>query len=211
MGLQIKWDVMSVATDSIEPWGYSAFPASVQSSWMRNSTLRVLLPTRKVSRMYDDVKKCVDARLDYLNLCLVSPPEIKPEIDAFSKDVTKLGEACPDAEEFERRFAAEGLFERFSSLVCKCTQNGTGMNVSDIKRSAKITGGILGNNRKQIVKDIVDDACMYARVEAIDRATTESREQMIEDGTLADYTIKRNMIEDGLGIIGSLARRFKKH
>ena len=64
---------------------------------------------------------------------------------------------------------------------------------------------------KRQVKDIVDDACMYARVEVVDRATTKSREQMIEDGTLADYTIKRNMVEDGLRILGSLARRFKKH
>lgn len=85
------------------------------------------------------------------------------------------------------------------------------MNASDIKRSVKTTGEILGNNKKQIVKDIVDDACMYARVEVVDRATTKSREQMIEDGTLADYTIKRNMVEDGLRILGSLARRFKKH
>lgn len=187
------------------------FSAPMQSSYIRNSTLRVLLPTRKVTHMYDDVKKCIDARLDYLNLYLVSPPEIKPEIDAFSKDVTKLGEACSDAEEFERRFASERLFERFSSLVCKCTQRNTKMNASDIKRSVKTTGEILGNNKKQIVKDIVDDACMYARVEVVDRATMKSREQMIEDGTLADYTIKRNMVEDGLRILGSLARRFKKH
>ena len=72
--------------------------------------------------MKDDVKACVNSRLDFINNYLDVTPEHKAECDQFINDITALGESCADYAEFESRFASEGLGDQFNSMVGRIPQ-----------------------------------------------------------------------------------------
>lgn len=71
--------------------------------------------------MVDEVKTCVDAKINFFEEYFSVPDDLKSEMDMFIKDTQALGEQCSSASEFEQQFSTSELLNRFNTLVSKCT------------------------------------------------------------------------------------------
>lgn len=144
--------------------------------------------------MLDEVKNCVDAKINFFEDYFSVPDDLKSEMDMFIKDTQALGEKCSSASEFEQQFSTSELLNRFNTLVSKCTPKAKKMTKEEKKQSVKITKDILYENRAEIAKDTLKDTANRIINDKRDDMLTKNRERMIEEGTYADYTIRRNKI-----------------
>ena len=144
--------------------------------------------------MLDEVKTCVDAKINFFEDYFSVPDDLKSEMDMFIKDTQALGEKCSSASEFEQQFSTSELLNRFNTLVSKCTPKAKKMTKEEKKQSVKIAKDILYENRAEIAKDTLKDTANRIINDKRDDMLTKNREKMIEEGTYADYTIRRNKI-----------------
>ena len=144
--------------------------------------------------MVDEVKNCVDAKINFFEDYFSVPDDLKSEMDMFIKDTQALGEQCSSASEFEQQFSTSELLNRFNTLVSKCTPKAKKMTKEEKKQSVKIAKDILYENRAEIAKDTLKDTANRIINDKRDEMLTKNREKMIEEGTYADYTIRRNKI-----------------
>lgn len=144
--------------------------------------------------MLDEVKNCVDAKINFFEDYFSVPDDLKSEMDMFIKDTQALGEKCSSASEFEQQFSTSELLNRFNTLVSKCTPKAKKMTKEEKKQSVKIAKDILYENRAEIAKDTLKDTANKIINDKRDDMLTKNRERMIEEGTYADYTIRRNKI-----------------
>ena len=144
--------------------------------------------------MLDEVKNCVDAKINFFEDYFSVPDDLKSEMDMFIKDTQTLGEQCSSASEFEQQFSTSELLNRFNTLVSKCTPKAKKMTKEEKKQSVKIAKDILYENRAEIAKDTLKDTANRIINDKRDDMLTKNRERMIEEGTYADYTIRRNKI-----------------
>lgn len=144
--------------------------------------------------MVDEVKTCVDAKINFFEEYFSVPDDLKSEMDMFIKDTQALGEQCSSASEFEQQFSTSELLNRFNTLVSKCTPKAKKMTKEEKKQSVKIAKDILYENRAEIAKDTLKDTANRIINDKRDEMLTKNREKMIEEGTYADYTIRRNKI-----------------
>ena len=144
--------------------------------------------------MVDEVKTCVDAKINFFEDYFSVPDDLKSEMDMFIKDTQALGEKCSSASEFEQQFSTSELLNRFNTLVSKCTPKAKKMTKEEKKQSVKIAKDILYENRAEIAKDTLKDTANRIINDKRDDMLTKNRERMIEEGTYADYTIRRNKI-----------------
>ena len=144
--------------------------------------------------MVDEVKTCVDAKINFFEDYFSVPDDLKSEMDMFIKDTQALGEQCSSASEFEQQFSTSELLNRFNTLVSKCTPKAKKMTKEEKKQSVKIAKDILYENRVEIAKDTLKDTANRIINDKRDEMLTKNREKMIEEGTYADYTIRRNKI-----------------
>ena len=132
------------------------------------------------------------------------------EVNTFIEDVTTLGNSCNSAAEFEEKFVSTGLSDRFNAILPKCTPKSTKMTKEQKQQSRKIAKEIFMENKNEIIKDEVTYIAGRALNEVKDEAIAKNRERMIENDTYADYTIRKNYIEDGGRLVGFLKNKFKK-
>lgn len=144
--------------------------------------------------MLNEVKNCVDAKINFFEDYFSVPDDLKSEMDMFIKDTQALGEKCSSASEFEQQFSTSELLNRFNTLVSKCTPKSKKMTKEEKKQSVKIAKDILYENRAEIAKDTLKDTANRIINDKRDDMLTKNRERMIEEGTYADYTIRRNKI-----------------
>lgn len=164
----------------------------------------------KGADMNSDVQQSVDAKTHYFDEYLIVPDGLRPEVDAFCAEVIALGEQCADFNTFEDRFASEGLSEKFVALICQCAQKASPQTREQRRESLKTAKSMMRENRKETAEYLADSVLTSARVEAEGRMLKESRERMIENDTMGDYTRTKNAIEDGIGLFGFLLNKFKK-
>ena len=144
--------------------------------------------------MVDEVKTCVDAKINFFEDYFSVPDDLKSEMDMFIKDTQALGEKCSSASEFEQQFSTSELLDRFNTLISKCTPKAKKMTKEEKKQSVKIAKDILYENRAEIAKDALKDISNRIINDKRDEMLTKNRKRMIEEGTYADYTIRRNKI-----------------
>ena len=72
---------------------------------------------RRYALMVDEVKKCVDAKINFFEEFFSVPNDLKSEMEMFIKDTHDLGEKCSSASEFEEQFYTSELLNRFNTLV----------------------------------------------------------------------------------------------
>ena len=144
--------------------------------------------------MVDEVKTCVDAKINFFEEYFSVPDDLKSEMDMFIKNIQSLGEQCSSASEFEQQFSTSELLNRFNTLVSKCIPKAKKMTKEEKKQSVKIAKDILYENRAEIAKDTLKDTANRIINDKRDDMLTKNRERMIEEGTYADYTIRRNKI-----------------
>ena len=144
--------------------------------------------------MVDEVKTCVDAKINFFEDYFSVPDDLKSEMDIFIKDTQALGEQCISASEFEQQFSASELLNRFNTLVSKCTPKAKKMTKEEKIQSMKITKDILYENRDELAKDALKEASNRIINDKRDEMIEKNRKRMIEKGTYAEYTIRRNKI-----------------
>ena len=144
--------------------------------------------------MLDEVKNCVDAKINFFEDYFSVPDDLKSEMDMFIKDTQALGEKSRSASEFAQQFCTSELLSRFNTLVSKCKPKKKKMTKEEKKQSVKIAKDILYENRAEIAKDTLKDTANRIINDKRDDMLTKNRERMIEEGTYADYTIRTNKI-----------------
>lgn len=160
--------------------------------------------------MVDEVKTCVDAKINFFEEYFSVPDDLKSEMDMFIKDTQALGEKCSSASEFEQQFSTSELLNRFNTLVSKCTPKAKKMTKEEKKQSVKIAKDILYENRAEIAKDTLKDTANRIINDKRDDMLTKNRERMIEEGTYADYTIRRNKINSIRDFLEKIFNKKKK-
>ena len=145
--------------------------------------------------MLDEVKNCVDAKINFFEEYFSVPDDLKSEMDMFIKDTQALGEKCSSASEFEQQFSASELLNRFNTLVSKCTPKAKKMTKEEKIQSMKITKDILYENRDELAKDALKEASNRIINDKRDEMIEKNRKRMIENGNYDDYTRTRNKFQ----------------
>ena len=163
--------------------------------------------------MLDEVKTCVDAKINFFEEYFSVPDDLKSEMDMFIKNIQSLGEQCSSASEFEQQFSTSELLNRFNTLVSKCIPKAKKMTKEEKIQSMKITKDILYENRDELAKNALKEASNRIINDKRDEMIEKNRKRMIENGTYDDYTITRNNIEiikDAGSFLGNLFRKKNK-
>ena len=160
--------------------------------------------------MIDEVKICVDAKVNYFEEYFLIPDNFRGEMERFVQDTVALGERCGSASEFEQQFVASGLSDRFNALIPRCTPKARKMTKEEKQQSKRIARDIMNENRGEIAKDAFAEASSRVLNDERDRLIEENRQQMIKDGTAAEHTIMKNRIDDAGGIARFIGGIFKK-
>lgn len=157
--------------------------------------------------MIDDVKRCVDMRVNYFDTYFTVPAAVQGEVNDFIRSITALGETCANATEFEAKFNSQGYSARFNSLIPKCTPKPARITKEDRKRFRSNAREIISENKEELLKDAASEAARTATLRAENALYRQNRERMIEEGTFGDYKKARDAAED----ISSVAGFFKRH
>lgn len=160
--------------------------------------------------MTQEIKVCVDSRVNFLDDYFIIPQELQKEIDTLKKEITGLGERCGGAEEFEDKFVSTGLSERFAAIIPRCTPKPHKMTKDEKKKSLDTAKEMLRENKQDIAKGALDSIAVSARVSLSGEAAERIHNQRIADGTAADITIAKNRITDAGRLLGFLVGKFGK-
>lgn len=166
--------------------------------------------------MKEDIKACVDARLNMFRDYLEVPENIAEEHRSFVERMLSLADKSPDAAEFERRFQAEGFQDEFNSIVTKCIPKAVQMTAQQKKESRSMAkemlfgtddnAGAAKSFAGMVLKDVADIATTELKQEAL----SQNRKRMIEKGTFDDYTRASNTFDNAVSagkLIGKLFRK----
>lgn len=166
--------------------------------------------------MKEDIKTCVDARLNMFRDYLEVPESVAEEYKNFEAKIFSLAEQSPYAAEFERRFQAEGLQDEFNSIVTKCIPKAVQMTAQQKQDSRNMTKEMMfgtsdnAGAAKGIAGMVLKDAADMATTELQQEALSQNRKRMIEEGTFDDYTRASNALDNAAAagkIIGKLFRK----
>lgn len=157
--------------------------------------------------MTEEVRVCVDAKLDSLVTYLEIPANVQPEFDDFCRRLAVFAEGFTGAQEFEAAFAQNELNTQFLSFYTKCTVKSTPMTKEQKKAALKTWGQMLEENSGDLAKEALTDIADTALLHAKSDMMTKNRERMIEEGTFDEYTRRSNRAEDAGNL---LSRLFKK-
>ncbi|MEA4854087.1 MAG: hypothetical protein VB082_07410 [Christensenella sp.] len=160
--------------------------------------------------MFNDVKRCVDARVDFFQQYYSTPQNMKNEVDCFIAELIALGENCSNATEFEERFVSTGLADRFYTILPKCTPRPVKMTKEQKHESRKIAKEIIAGNKGELLKDALTDVADTVRINAECELIKENRERMIEEGTYGDYTRMTNAADGMKRIAGFFVKKLNK-
>ena len=160
--------------------------------------------------MIEEVKRCVDMRINFFDEYFTIPENMQNEVEAFITDVTLLGNGCNSATEFEEKFVSEGLSDRFNAILPRCTQKPVKMTKEQKKQSRKIAKEMLAENKDELIDDALTYVANRGMNDLRDSAIASRREKMLEDGSMSDYTITKNYVEDGISFGRFLKNKFKK-
>ena len=153
------------------------------------------------------ILQCVNARLDFFTQYVTVPAAVQPEVDAFKQDIMALGESSADAADFEAKFAANGLSDRFNALVPKCTPVAQEMTAEQKEYSKQVYREMY--SKEDMMKDIAKDVADTVAVEAEEEMIAANRRARIAAGVDDEYNRVTNQIEDAK-TIGGLFKKKKK-
>lgn len=159
--------------------------------------------------MIDEVKICVDAKVNFFEMYFEIPDSLQGEVDTFIRETTELGENCSSAAEFEEKFVSSGLSDRFNGIIPKCRPKSAKMTKEQKRHSVETAKEIIKENRKELAKDALTESANRVFHDIRDEQISQSRERMLEEGTMADYTIARNRAEHIRGLFRFLKNKKK--
>ncbi len=157
--------------------------------------------------MRDDVKACVDARLNFFGTYMQVPPALAEAQNTFCRDVLALAEASLDAGYFEQQFQTSGLSQRFNDLVSRCVPVAIAPTQEQKQASRQMAWEMHKDTfARDVAAEFVDDARMKLESDAI----AANRQRMIQQGTYDDYTRASNTVDNAQRLGCFLGRLFGK-
>lgn len=151
--------------------------------------------------MDSGVKMCVDARLSMFSQYYEVPANVAPDVEAFCRELTALGESSPDVASFEAAFASKGFSDRFTALLSGCVPKPYQMNAQEQAHAEETAREIFEEDRERIGKELVEDVADSVQVKLDSDLTAAKRRIMTEAGVMDEYTKISNITED-IGIVG---------
>lgn len=146
--------------------------------------------------MLDEVKACVSARTDFFGKYMTVPAQLQPELDSFMTQITALGENSTSAAEFEEKFQASGLSDRFNALVSRCTPQAYQMTEADKAHARQTAKEIFCEDENRILREAGKDLAESVALKAESDINTARIRKMSEEGMLDEYTKASNAAED---------------
>ena len=168
--------------------------------------------------MDDMIRRCVDAKRDVFVQYFDVPPEVRPDMDSLMARIEALGEVSRNAQDFEARFAAE-LQPEYNAMFQRCRPRAVTMTKEQKQESKKLAAELAYGTsdpkelKKRIAKDVIVQTADHATTDLKSAALKANRERMIKDGTMRDYTIVSNQIENAEiagRFLGGLFKKKKK-
>lgn len=155
--------------------------------------------------MLEDVKSCVFARVDFFDKYYSVPPNMQAEVNSFIQEVTALGESCVNASDFEAKFVSTGLGDKFMSILPKCTPIAQKITTEQKQYSREVMKEIIKEDKNRIIEDATKDVLSSAQLALESELIERKNKQMIENGTIDEYTKASNAIDD-IGRIGGFLK-----
>jgi len=163
--------------------------------------------------MVAEVKNSVDIRVNFFDQYYTVPLSVKADVDAFITELNALGESCTTAVEFEEKFAATGLSDKFNALLPRCTPKAVQMTAEQKQYSKEVAKEIFKEDRERIVKEEVGDVAESITMAAESELSSQIRRDLSDVGLLDDVTRASNAVEmakDAAGFLGGLFKKKKK-
>lgn len=163
--------------------------------------------------MREDILNSIQTRLDFFEQYYTVPDTARPDVDAFAAQMHELGEQSADAADFEARFAAAGMNERFTALLVCCTPKAVKMTAEQKQHSKEVAREIFEQDKERLIREGVREAVDHVAVELNEEAIAARRKAMIRDGVYDDYTRASNAADyatEGIGLLGKLFGKKKK-
>ena len=160
--------------------------------------------------MREDVKACVDARVNFFDTYYTVPADVQPEVDSFVQMVTDLGERSTDATAFEAEFVSLGLSDKFNSILPKCSPKAVQVSQEYQDYSANIQKEFKEERKKQFADTLLNDVEESVMMRAESDAMQANRRAMADAGVLDEYTKITNATEDVGRLAGFFKRKFGK-
>ena len=163
--------------------------------------------------MREDILSSIQTRLDFFEQYYTVPDTARPDVDAFVAQMHELGEQSADAADFEARFAAAGMNERFTALLVCCTPKAAKLTDEQKQYSRQVARELFEEDKERIIKEGVLDTVDHVAVELNEEAIAARRKAMIRDGVYDDYTRASNAVDyatEGIGLLGKLFGKKKK-
>lgn len=160
--------------------------------------------------MNPEVKPSVDARINMFQQYLDVPAGMQPQVDAFVKKITELGEQSASAAAFEAEFAASGLSDEFNSIIPQCVPKAVPVSQEWQDEAAATRKEMMKEFRKDLMQHEIESAGEMAEQTLKDGAIRTKREAMIASGTFDEYTRISNTVEDAQIAGGFLKKMFRK-
>ena len=138
--------------------------------------------------MKNDVKICVDAKVNFFEQYFTIPAEVQDEVDELIRDINGLGEQCDSVTQFENEFVSTGLSDKFNGLIGRCIPKAHKMTKEEKKESRRIGKEILKEADVNIVRDTLKDAVDMGSTYAREEVIHMMKEKRIEEGVDDDYS-----------------------
>ncbi len=160
--------------------------------------------------MTEDVKLCIDSRVDFFTKYYSVPQELRGEVDAFVLGMYDLAGQCQNATEFESKFAASELSGRFTGLLTRCTPIPQQLTAQQQAAAKQTYQQMRRENGESLAKDIAKEFATDVQMRAEEDLIAATRKKMIREGTYDEYTKASNVADDAQWLGGFLGKLFKK-
>lgn len=160
--------------------------------------------------MDNAIAQCIRTRADFFEQYYIVPEAVRPELEAFFRQLEQLGEVSVDAVDFEARFAAAGLQEQMNQLLVHCTPKPYQMSRQDKQTVQETKKQLFREDRSRILKEAAQDALDHASVAAEEELIARRREMMIDAGVFDEHTRASNAVDMAKEVGGMLKGLFKK-
>ncbi len=160
--------------------------------------------------MRDDVKVCVDARVNFFGQYYDVPTGVQSEVDAFIQSVTALGESSADATSFEAEFVSSGLSAQFNAILPKCTPKAVQVSAEYQTYTENVQKEFKEERKKQFADTLINDVTDSVTMRAESDAMQARRRAMSDAGVLDEYTKVTNAVDDAGRLAGFFKRKFGK-
>lgn len=161
--------------------------------------------------MRDDVRVCVEARVNFFGQFYDVPANVQHEVDAFIESVIALGERSSDAAAFEADFVSSGLSEQFNKILPKCSPKAVPVSAEYQEYTEKVQAEFKEERKKQFADTLINDVTESVTMQAESDAVQARRRAMSDAGVLDDYTRATNVIDDAGRAAGFFGRLFGRN